>query len=47
MERILLVGGILLAVGLAMSVVIVVLTSYGTSFETFEDKVTGWFEGQH
>ena len=46
MERILLVGGIMLAIGLALGGVYVVLTSYGTTFEMFEDRVTGWLEGR-
>jgi hypothetical protein len=42
MERLLLVGGILLAVGLAMAGVFVILTSYGSSFEAIEDTIVGW-----
>ncbi|HUI19794.1 MAG TPA: hypothetical protein VLZ74_01935 [Methylocella sp.] len=45
MERVLVVGGIMLVVGIALAGVVVVLTSFGQSFEMVEDHVVGWLEG--
>jgi len=42
MERLMLVGGVCLAVGLALAGVFVILTSYGSSFEAIEDTVVRW-----
>jgi hypothetical protein len=42
MERVLLVGGAMLAVGLVMGGVFVILSSYGNSFEMIEDTVVRW-----
>ena len=42
MERILLVGGAMLAVGIALAAVVVLLTAHGATFEMFEDFVSGW-----
>ncbi len=42
MDRVLLIGGAMVAVGIALAVVYVVLTSYGTAFEMFEDNVARW-----
>ncbi|HUZ91809.1 MAG TPA: hypothetical protein VMU78_07915 [Methylocella sp.] len=42
MDRILLVGGTMLAVGIALAGVFVILSSYGNSFEMIEDTVVRW-----
>jgi hypothetical protein len=42
MDRVLLVGGAMLLVGLALAGVFVIVSFYGASFETFEDHVVGW-----
>jgi hypothetical protein len=42
MERIMLVGGVMLAVGLALAGVFVVISFYGSSFEAIEDSVVRW-----
>jgi hypothetical protein len=42
MERILLVGGAMLAVGIALAAVVVLVTTYGATFEMVEDSVSGW-----
>ena len=42
MERIMLVGGVMLAVGLALAGVFVVISFYGSSFEEIEDSVVRW-----
>ncbi|TPV98005.1 MAG: hypothetical protein USCAAHI_02572 [Beijerinckiaceae bacterium] len=46
MERVLLVGGAMVAVGITLVAVWVLITSYGTTFEMVEDHVTGWLEGR-
>ena len=42
MDRILLVGGAMLVVGIALAGVWVMLSSYGNSFEMLEDTVARW-----
>ena len=42
MERVLLTGFAMVGVGIALAVVYLVLTSYGTAFEMFEDNVARW-----
>ena len=39
MDRVLLVGGAMLLVGLALAGVWVLISAHGASFETFEDNV--------
>jgi hypothetical protein len=45
MDRILLVGGTMLVVGLVLAGVFVVLSAYGNSFEIIEDTVVRWLGG--
>jgi hypothetical protein len=42
MDRILLVGGAMLVVGIALAGVFVLLSSYGNSFEMLEDTIVHW-----
>jgi hypothetical protein len=42
MERVLLIGGAMLAVGIALVAVWVIITSYGTTFEMIEDRASAW-----
>lgn len=42
MERILLVGGAMVVVGITLVGVWVIITSYGGTFEMVEDSVSGW-----
>ena len=42
MERVLLTGFAMVGVGIALAAVYLVLTSYGTAFEMFEDNVARW-----
>lgn len=42
MDRILLVGGMMLAVGIALAGFWVFIFYYGTTFETIEDAVVRW-----
>jgi hypothetical protein len=42
MERVLFIGAAMFAVGIVLVAVWVILTSYGTTFEMFEDRVSGW-----
>ena len=42
MERILLVGGAMLVIGIALAAVVVLVTAYGATFEMVEDSVSGW-----
>ncbi|MGO8848011.1 MAG: hypothetical protein ACLQFI_22350 [Methylocella sp.] len=44
MDRVLVVGGAMLMVGLALAAVFVVVSKYGATLETFEDTVTGWLD---
>ncbi|GEM_PF-1455002 len=45
MERILLVGGTMLVIGLALAGVVALVTSYGTNFEMWQDRLVAWVEG--
>ena len=45
MERVLLIGGAMLVVGIALVAVWVIITSYGTTFEMIEDRASGWLGG--
>lgn len=42
MDRILLVGGAMLAVGLGLAGVWFIIFNYGSSFEMFQDNVVRW-----
>jgi hypothetical protein len=42
MDRILLTGGAMVAVGIALAAVFVLLARYGTTFEMIEDSVVRW-----
>lgn len=42
MDRVLLVGGAMLLIGLTLAGVFVILNSYGSSFETIEDNIVRW-----
>ncbi len=42
MERILLIGGAMVAVGIAMGAVFLLIARYKTTFEVLEDSVVRW-----
>jgi hypothetical protein len=42
MDRILLTGGAMVAVGIALAAVFVLIARYGTTFEMIEDSVVRW-----
>ena len=42
MDRILLTGGAMVAVGIALAAVYVLVARYGATFETIEDTVVRW-----
>jgi hypothetical protein len=42
MDRILLIGGAMVAVGIALAAVFVLVARYGTTFEMLEDSVVRW-----
>jgi hypothetical protein len=42
MDRILLIGGTMVAVGIALAAVFVLVARYGTTFEMIEDTVVRW-----
>ncbi|MDQ6703890.1 MAG: hypothetical protein M3Z96_12795 [Pseudomonadota bacterium] len=42
MDRILLIGGAMVAVGIALAAVFVLVTHYGTTFEMIEDSAARW-----
>ena len=42
MDRILLVGGAMIAIGLAMGAVFFLVARYPTTFEMLQDSVVGW-----
>jgi hypothetical protein len=42
MERILLTGGAMIVVGMALAAVYFLIASYGTTFEVLEDSVVRW-----
>ncbi len=42
MDRILLTGGIMVAVGIALAAVFMLVARYGTTFEMLEDSVVRW-----
>ncbi|HXW69958.1 MAG TPA: hypothetical protein VEK34_00690 [Methylocella sp.] len=44
MDRVMMVGGAMLLVGLGLAVVFVVLTNYASSFEMFQDNITRFVE---
>jgi hypothetical protein len=42
MDRILLTGGAMVAVGIALAAVFLLIARYGTTFEMIEDTVVRW-----
>ena len=42
MDRILLIGGAMLAVGIALAAVFFLVARYPTTFEMLQDSVVGW-----
>ena len=46
MERVLLVAGAMVAVGITLVAFWVLITFYGTTLEMVEDHVAGWLEGR-
>jgi hypothetical protein len=42
MDRILLTGGAMVAVGIALAAVFVLIARYGTTFEMIQDSVVRW-----
>ena len=44
MDRVLLVGGAMLLVGLALAGIFVVVSKYGATLEMFEDTITAWLD---
>jgi hypothetical protein len=42
MERVLLIGGAMVVVGIALAAVYMLIARYGTTFEMLEDSVVRW-----
>ena len=42
MDRVLLIGGAMVAVGIALAAVFILVARYGTTFEMIEDSVVRW-----
>ncbi len=42
MDRILLIGGAMFAVGIALAAAFIFVARYATTFEMLEDTVVGW-----